>query len=39
MRCLLGALIYPLDVCAEQFVVEGLYGMALAGIDPAEADP
>jgi WD40 repeat protein len=39
MHCLLGAVVYPLDVCAEQFTVEGLYGMALAGVDPAEADP
>jgi WD40 repeat protein len=39
MHCLLGALVYPLDVCAEQFVVEGLHALALAGVDPAEADP
>jgi WD40 repeat protein len=39
MHCLLGALVYPLDVCAEQFAVDGLYGLALAGVDPAEADP
>jgi hypothetical protein len=31
--------LYPLKVCAEQFVVEGLLGVVLAGKDPAEADP
>jgi WD40 repeat protein len=39
IRCRLGAVLYPLDVCAEQFVVEGLLPMVLAGKDPAEAEP
>ncbi len=39
IRCKLGEAFYPLDVCAEQFVVEGLLPMVLAGRDPAEADP
>jgi hypothetical protein len=37
--CRLGAALYPLEVCAEQFVVDGLLPMVLAGKDPAEADP
>ncbi len=39
VRCRLGAVLYPLEVCAEQFVVEGLLAMVLAGQDPAEAEP
>jgi hypothetical protein len=31
--------VYPLEVCAEQFVVDGLLALALSGKDPAEADP
>jgi WD40 repeat protein len=39
IRCRLGAALYPLEVCAEQFLVEGLLPMVLAGQDPAEAEP
>jgi hypothetical protein len=37
--CRLGGVAYPFEVCAEQFIVTGLLGVALAGRDPAEADP
>jgi WD40 repeat protein len=37
--CRLGAVAYPFEVCAEQFIVKDLLGVALAGRDPAEADP
>jgi WD40 repeat protein len=37
--CILGAVIHPLEVCAEQFVVDDLLATVLAGVDPAEADP
>ena len=39
LRCRLGAALYPLEVCAEQFEVAGLLSMVLAGQDPAEAEP
>ena len=39
VRCRLGAALYPLEVCAEQFMVEGLLGVVLSGQDPAEAEP
>jgi hypothetical protein len=39
VRCRLGAALFPLEVCAEQFVLDGLLPMVLAGKDPAEADP
>ncbi len=37
--CRLGGVAYPFEVCAEQFIVTGLLAVALAGRDPAEADP
>jgi WD40 repeat protein len=39
LRCRLGAALYPFEVCAEQFVVDGVLDLVLAGKDPAEADP
>jgi WD40 repeat protein len=39
LRCRLGSALYPFDVCAEQFVVEGLLAIVLSGKDPAEVDP
>ena len=37
--CRLAGVAYPFEVCAEQFIVKDLLGVALAGRDPAEADP
>jgi WD40 repeat protein len=39
LRCRLGPALYPLEVCADQFAVEGLLSIVMAGKDPAEADP
>jgi hypothetical protein len=39
LRCRLGSALYPFEVCAEQFVVEGLEAIVLSTKDPAEADP
>jgi WD40 repeat protein len=39
LLCRLGVHLYPFEVCADQFVVPGLLGIALAGQDPAEAEP
>ena len=37
--CRLGIVLYPLDVCAEQYQIPGLFGVVMAGLDPAEAEP
>ena len=39
LRCRLGAALYPIQVCAEQFAMSGLVPLVLAGQDPVEADP
>ena len=39
VRCRLGHALYPLEVCADQFEVPGIFRIVLAGQDPAEADP
>lgn len=39
IRCRLGMVLYPFEVCAEQFWVSGLVPMVLRGADPAEAEP
>ncbi len=39
LRCRLGARLYPLEVCSEQFEVPDLLEVVLAGRDPAEAEP
>jgi hypothetical protein len=39
VRCRLDGAVFPFEVCAEQFVVDGLLTIVLAGKDPAEADP
>ena len=38
-RCRLGAMLFPFDVCAEQYELTGLLEAILAGKDPAEVDP
>jgi hypothetical protein len=39
LRCRVGPALYPFEVCADQFVVDGVLSLVLAGKDPAEADP
>ena len=39
LRCRLGAALYPIQVCAEQFAMSGLVPLVLAAQDPVEADP
>jgi hypothetical protein len=39
LRCRLGRVLYPFEVCADQFEMSGLLPLIVAGQDPAEADP
>lgn len=39
VRCRVGPALYPFEVCAEQFAMDDLLPLILAGQDPAEVDP
>jgi len=39
LRCRMGAVLVPFEVCAEQFEMKDLLGLILGGQDPAEVDP